>query len=206
MRVCQVGSTVRIVETPEGQVAKNVRELRDQRRLTVRGLSALLGDLGHPILPSGITKVEDGSRRVDIGDLVALALALGVNPNRLLLPAEWRPTDQIALTPAVTANVLAAWAWADGEAPLLEARLPDVDDALDDFMRYARPARLRVRDQHTAHRAAQDVAERIRDYLAFAGTSKAPDGDEQLARSVRLGLERLRAEIDDLLGGSDGER
>lgn len=83
--------------------------------MTVRGLSAELDRLGHPLLASGVTKVENGERRVDVGDLVALALALGVSPLTLLLPAE---PGEVALTPEVRAGWRAAWRWAVGEAPL----------------------------------------------------------------------------------------
>ena len=39
-------------------------------------------EVGRPILPSGIIKIEKGTRQVD--DLAALALTLGVAPNRLM--------------------------------------------------------------------------------------------------------------------------
>ena len=53
--------------------------------MTVRDLSAKLEELGRPILPSGITKIEQGARRVDADDLIAIATALEVSPTRLLL-------------------------------------------------------------------------------------------------------------------------
>jgi len=77
------------METPESTVARNVAELREQRGHTVRSLAAVLDErLGRKILASGITKIENHARGVDVGDLVALAIALGVNPNRLLLPVD----------------------------------------------------------------------------------------------------------------------
>lgn len=66
------------------QVAANVKTLRG--RIPVRELSARLEQLGRPILPSGITKIEQGARRVDVDDLAALAEAFDVSPYRLLLP------------------------------------------------------------------------------------------------------------------------
>jgi hypothetical protein len=54
---------------------------------------------GRPILPSGLSKIEQGQRAVDVDDLVALAIALQVNPNALLLPAGIPElTDNIAMT------------------------------------------------------------------------------------------------------------
>jgi transcriptional regulator with XRE-family HTH domain len=108
------------METTSERVAANVAVLRGRRGLSVRTLSARLGGLGHPILPSGITKIENGSRRVDVEDLLALAVALDVSPVTLLMPHE--PTDEgVALTPAVTASAQAAWRWAVGEQPLVRS-------------------------------------------------------------------------------------
>lgn len=50
----------------------------------MRALSQRLSELGHPLLPSGITKIEQGKRGVDVDDLVALARALEVRPEQLL--------------------------------------------------------------------------------------------------------------------------
>lgn len=118
----------------------------------MRELSARLSKLGRPILPSGITKIEQGSRRVDVDDLVALAVALKVTPTRLLLgppptdgpddPAheeawEWvdwedsqgnkrAPFPLIRLAPELALEPWDAWPWALGETPLGEIwRLPE---------------------------------------------------------------------------------
>lgn len=101
--------------------------------MPVRELSARLKSLGRPILPSGITKIEQGQRRVDCDDLVALAVALKVTPNRLLfgppppdeggtLPEELyehtsdgsflRLADELAL------EVWDVWSWAVGDVML----------------------------------------------------------------------------------------
>lgn len=95
----------------------NVKELRIRRGLSHRELSRRLGEIGRPILPSGIVKLEHRQRRVDADDLMALAVALGVTPNRLLLPGYVRD-DTVALTPAVQASQGGAWWWATGERRL----------------------------------------------------------------------------------------
>ncbi|MFM9672751.1 helix-turn-helix domain-containing protein [Streptomyces galilaeus] len=133
------------------RVAKEVARLRG--RTTVRELSTRLSKLGRPILPSGITKIEQGKRRVDVDDLVALAVALEVTPTRLLMgppppdggasdPAhddvweegEWVSSDgtrrsplwTIRLAPDLALEPWEAWTWALGESPLGEIwRLAD---------------------------------------------------------------------------------
>src|SRR3954468_4737560 len=104
-------------EGPGDRLASNSKQLRERRDLTVRQLSTRLTELGRPILPSGITKIEQGQRRVDADDLMALAVALGVTPNRLLLTGEIAD-DTVHLTPAVAVSQAAAWWWAAGEQRL----------------------------------------------------------------------------------------
>lgn len=66
-------------------VVAQVRRLRERRRLSLQALSDRLAALGRPILPSGLSKIEAGTRRVDVDDLVALADALETVPSALLL-------------------------------------------------------------------------------------------------------------------------
>jgi hypothetical protein len=124
------------------RVAANLKQLRG--RVTVRELSGWLSKLGRPILPSGITKIEQGSRGVDADDLVALSLALGCSPNRLLLDAE-ADEGELSLTPAVQTTRRRAWEWATGDAPLpdLLADPLDGDDPGVPFVDFDRVARFR---------------------------------------------------------------
>lgn len=84
---------------PSGrQVAINVRQLREARGLSLRGLSARLKDHGWNLSADALNKIENGRelsvgavplrqiRRVDVDDLVALAKALGVETSMLLVP------------------------------------------------------------------------------------------------------------------------
>lgn len=105
------------MQTPDQALAGNVDALRDRRRHSVRALSALLEDQGVRLLPSGITKIEANDRRVDVRELMALALVLGVTPNRLLLAAAADETPY-AVTPSTVVSARDAWLWARGEIPL----------------------------------------------------------------------------------------
>ncbi len=100
---------------PTGRrVCRNLKSLRG--RVPVRELSKQLKELGRPILPSGITKIETGERRVDVDDLMALALVLGVTPNRLLL--EPGVEGSMSLTNEVEVTGSQGWHWATGSLPL----------------------------------------------------------------------------------------
>lgn len=110
------------------RVAENVRTLRQQRGLSQADLATVLRELGTPLGVSALSKVENGTRRVTVDELVALAVALNVSPNRLLLPGDIDPTavaehleteqEPIELTPSLTVEPTAAWAWAAGDEPL----------------------------------------------------------------------------------------
>ena len=99
------------------RVRKNLVEIRRQRGVSLRVLSERLSHLGHPLLASGLSKVETGDRRADVDDLAALALALDVAPNRLLLTGT-AGDEQIELSPEAEASEGTAWRWATGEAAL----------------------------------------------------------------------------------------
>ena len=62
-------------------MAAQIRRQREREQLSLQDLSDRLESaVGRPILPSGISKIEQGDRRVDVDDLVALADALGTAP------------------------------------------------------------------------------------------------------------------------------
>lgn len=66
---------------PAGRHAsEKVRELRIMRRLGYAELSRKLKDFGRPIPALGLRRIESGERRIDIDDLIAIALALEVSP------------------------------------------------------------------------------------------------------------------------------
>jgi transcriptional regulator with XRE-family HTH domain len=101
------------------RVAANLRRIRREHEITTAALAKRLAALGHPIADTGITKIEKGMRGVDVDDLTALALALEVTPNRLLLP-EMDVADGGAhhmFTPGILHKSRQLWAWATGEVP-----------------------------------------------------------------------------------------
>jgi transcriptional regulator with XRE-family HTH domain len=69
------------------RVAAQIRQIRERKSLSLQDLSESLSKLGRPILPSGLWKIEQGTRRVDVDDLAAIARALEIVPSTLLNPA-----------------------------------------------------------------------------------------------------------------------
>lgn len=115
---------------PTGKtVARNLKRLRGN--VTLRELQQRLRGVGREISASGIQKIEAGVRRVDVDDLVALAVVLGANPNALLFPKSL--DDPVAVTGADPADLTRVWQWADGMAPI------DSGVGGDDYIRGLRP-------------------------------------------------------------------
>lgn len=119
-------------------MARNVGDLRADRRLTVRALSERTERLGQRLLPSAITKVEKHRRSVSATELLVLALALDTTPNRLVL-SPTADQEQLALTPSTVASTARAWAWACGDHKLPDVwSQEDVNFDLDRERRYRR--------------------------------------------------------------------
>lgn len=124
-------TTGRIELGPTGRtVAANVKRLRGERGLTLRALSTALKDAGRPLSADALNKIENGApdtepskageakpvRRVDVDDLMALAVGLGVPVIALLMPASVR--GSVELTGAGEVDGKVAWRWAQGRVPL----------------------------------------------------------------------------------------
>jgi transcriptional regulator with XRE-family HTH domain len=107
-------------------VQQNVRRLREERNLTMAELSRRLGGdkIGRKIPTLALARIEKGERRVDVDDLVALAIALGVSPTALLLPPladEDQDLDEpVKLAERKTVTWESAWRWGTGDAPIDE--------------------------------------------------------------------------------------
>ncbi|MFF1336355.1 helix-turn-helix domain-containing protein [Streptomyces sp. NPDC058290] len=133
------------VTDPTGrQVAANVRRIREARGWSTYDLSRALEAAGRPIAPSAIAKVERAERRVDTGDLTALAAALRVTPSALLLPPTDSSAQRVEITGVGTVGADAAWDWMDGEMPIERIEPGDPSGALLQFQVYARPVGRRM--------------------------------------------------------------
>lgn len=98
-------------------VAANLKRIRSQSGdLSLRELETRLNELGVKISASGLQKIEAGTRRVDTDELMAIAIALNVSPNALLLPYDTSGNDVSSGVTAAPAGITGAqaWAWANG--------------------------------------------------------------------------------------------
>jgi transcriptional regulator with XRE-family HTH domain len=98
-------------------VAHNIRRLREARRLGHTALSQELADAGRDIAPLGLRRIETGDRRVDVDDLLALAAALEVPPNILLMPDVADGEVTVAATGIGKQKASGLWNWLVGVRP-----------------------------------------------------------------------------------------
>lgn len=189
-------------------VAKNVTALRGKRRLSQQALAALMGELGRPMQSSAIAKIEKGDRRVDVDDLVALAVALNVAPARLLLP-DLDVDEPVQVTPTRAVPSYAAWQWATGQHSLLSAEHDLNDPGIQkQELEFAaeRPVWLLSVEQHSLHRAVKHLEWSVRRAIGSrAGVISAgadrPSSGIGLASwvsSVRKALTAVEGQVDQL--------
>jgi transcriptional regulator with XRE-family HTH domain len=124
-----------VSQGPTGDtVRQNISRIRKESGITSERLVQAMGELGYNMPRTAISEIENGGRRVSVDDLMALAVALNVNPNALLLPHYSGDVEMGHELTAVPDTVTGeeAWAWADGwqALPHHRADAPDVDESL----------------------------------------------------------------------------
>lgn len=112
---------------PSGKtVAENVRRIREQKALTFTEISRSIASRGRSISPLAVRRIEEGQRRVDVDDLIALSAVLGVSPITLLAPNTATASERIVATAIVeTLRAEDFWAWLRADLP------PSNGDGLD---------------------------------------------------------------------------
>jgi transcriptional regulator with XRE-family HTH domain len=96
-------------------VSVNVKRLRTRKNLGLRALARKLEEVGRPLRHSAIDQIEKGTRRVDVDDLVALALALDTSPMGLLLPHGDDPAELVPVGGNDKVPAERFWRWLRGE-------------------------------------------------------------------------------------------
>lgn len=136
---------------------KRVREERERQNLNLAALARRVTALGRPMSTLAVQRIEEGARRVDVDDLIALALALDIAPIALLAPAGDSGDETFAVAddqPAAPLELI--WPWMRGE----KTRDPFGGDD-HDFARRSLPAWFEPEGAQ-AQAAARDLQAQVR--------------------------------------------
>ncbi|MFD0138030.1 helix-turn-helix domain-containing protein [Streptomyces sp. NPDC127159] len=180
------------------QVRDNVLRIREARGMTKKQLADRVQELGRPIPPLGISRIEAGTRRVDADDLVALAIALNVTPLALLLPAHGGADPYIDLTSATTTTVSRAWKWARGDNALPDSPGEDAPQEKQDAYEWlSHSAGQRYVKREPAGRAVDVLHQEVYRLVELSGVSTERIDEEfgKRLEAVRVWLDRLTAEV-----------
>lgn len=131
--VCMADSSKSIGPTGD-RVRENLVRLRGE--MGHSELSRRLAAAGRPIAPLGLRRLEAGERRVDVDDLMALAVVLDVSPLALLLPPDASPDTDSVMTGVNDRNVAheVQWKYGLGQRPILEG--PPFDESFEAIDRF----------------------------------------------------------------------
>ncbi|MFF9215514.1 helix-turn-helix domain-containing protein [Streptomyces viridosporus] len=188
---------------PTGRaVASRVKDLREASRLTTEALAQRVSDAGQPMRSTTITKIEQAKRRVDVDDLMALAIALNVSPLALLLPVDEDDKFVAQLTTTRDATRGDAWRWGTGARALPPAPGDPVSpEQQDDFERMGLPPEELFGRRNTAGRIADELREDVYRLLPTAGFASASMKEHEELYGRRLAT--ARSSIDRLTGEMD---
>lgn len=129
--LCRVTDDQRTSDPVGDALTRNLRRIRDAQRVTFVELAARLTEVGRPIPVLGLRRIEQGQRRVDVGDLLALSVALRVHPVDLLVPGDAADDEPYAVAPEKPSTVGAAREWIAGRGFLQPpADLPAMAEAI----------------------------------------------------------------------------
>ncbi|MET7781525.1 helix-turn-helix transcriptional regulator [Streptomyces mirabilis] len=196
------------------RVAQNIRRIRRARNLDQKEVSALLKAIGRSMLPTVLSKIERGERRIDVDDLVAIALVLNVSPAALLLPPE-SGDRRVKLTDSHEIPSRTAWQWAEGQRTAMDyepgpiahtgpggdpamvvekvEREQEFDRQQTEYLSLTHPPERQRGAGHQAVRLGRDLADVIEDIVApeVGADRSVLEARSRMAkrRYVQLGLE-----------------
>lgn len=91
--------------------AATIKQVREMKNLTFAEMSRRLDAINWPIAPLGLKRIENCERRIDVDDLMALAIVLRVSPMYLLQPISRDLDDKVTATGLgeITVEHLSDW-------------------------------------------------------------------------------------------------
>ncbi|GLW00888.1 helix-turn-helix domain-containing protein [Streptomyces lavendulae] len=198
------------------RVAANIERVRKARHLKQKDVSDALGAMGRATLTTVVSKIERGERRIDVDDVVAMALALKVSPLTLLMPVE-ADEQPVKLTDDCEVSGRTAWAWALGREPATDPpsdgypigpgddsvaageadmQRQEYDRLRTEYLALALPQGLQRAAERPAVRLARQIEELVAD---IAGDTAGNAVDRAvLLRMAKRRYQQLGIELDEI--------
>jgi transcriptional regulator with XRE-family HTH domain len=95
-------------------VRENIARLRKEQRMTLRDLAERLEESDRPLAHNTLSEIERGARRVDVDDLMAIAIALDASPMSLLMPDVTDENDEVQATGTTPIAAQYLWSFLEG--------------------------------------------------------------------------------------------
>lgn len=167
-------------------VAENVKRFRGVARFNYTELSVELAKYGRDISPLAVRRIEEGNRRVDVDDLAALALSLGISPLALLLPIK----DGAVTPEGETYTAQQIWQWGQGSYPLISASREPSERARPSDLAFVINSNPfggnNIAAMFAALKLPDDLAETVVPLLPWASVT-ADDSKDSLTISIDTG-------------------
>lgn len=180
-----------------GVLATNLELFRTERGWTQAALAERMADLGMPVHPTWVTRVEKGTRRVTVTEWLVLAAALQISPAALLFRIDG---GDLELTPGHRSiRQPEAEDWFAGIAPLMEPADPW---PMEWWRPNGSPRERRIRRVPRLHMLlAKTYA--LADALTLADPANPDDTWTDIAKSTGASIRRSIARLlDDLSEGT----
>jgi transcriptional regulator with XRE-family HTH domain len=117
--------------------AEQLKRFRDQRAWSQERLASEMTALGLKLDQSAVARVEAGKRTVSLEEALGFAVALGVQPAALIVPAE-TTTFELVPNPQRWVDAESAWEWIAGRRAIgpMQAPYESIDDAIPAFVEH----------------------------------------------------------------------
>ncbi|QFS93534.1 hypothetical protein FIV07_22475 [Mycobacterium sp. THAF192] len=170
-------------------IGDNIERVRRARGLTVRDLSARLKDYGLALSPSGVSDVENATRKVAVDELLVLAIALNTSVIDLLTPHDGQSLSVAEGVEPLQPEWLEGWL--QGETPWPATGDKAVQEEYFSTASEARKLKHRIGLRPEIHELAA-----LRSAVAAAIDGPGPfnetEDPEVLATQLRDQLERVQ--------------